>query len=158
MTNYINPRTRIGGVEQIVVPKRQPAMSDDADAPVDGTQYVRLDGEWVPINFPAVVKDTLAPSPPTGLSSIRTVTSDPAWVDYQLSWVAPTTNVNSSPLTDFSYYVVRWRYQSSSSWATLISIDPGTFLPGLVQHTGIAWQVLARDISGNDSTWSPEAT
>lgn len=51
MTNYINPSTRNGGVEQIVVPERTPAVEVE-EAPFDDVQYVRMNGQWVPITFP----------------------------------------------------------------------------------------------------------
>lgn len=56
MTNYVNPSTRIGGVEQIVVPEREPTRMDDA--PIDDIPYVRLNGEWVPL------EDVLPPATP----------------------------------------------------------------------------------------------
>lgn len=52
MTQYVNPLTRNGGVEQIVVPERAPSPPVD-EAPFDDKQYVRVNGVWVPIVFPA---------------------------------------------------------------------------------------------------------
>ena len=51
MTQYVNPLTRNGGVEQIVVPERAPSPPMD-EAPFDDQQYVRVNGVWVPIDFP----------------------------------------------------------------------------------------------------------
>ena len=51
MTQYVNPLTRNGGVEQIVVPERAPSPPVD-EAPFDDNQYVRVNGVWVPITFP----------------------------------------------------------------------------------------------------------
>ena len=154
MTSYVNPSTRLGGVQQIVVPER-PTTLHDEDAPFDGTQYVRMNGEWVPIDFPEIVPDTLAPSPPSNLSAVA-IPSGETEVDYELTWVAPTTNVNATPLTDFGYYVVRWRYEGTGPWASFVSGDPTALLPGLVLDAPIEWEVLARDTSGNDSWWGTE--
>jgi hypothetical protein len=155
MTNYVNPSTRIGGVEQIIVASRQTVVRVD-DAPFDDIQYVRVNGEWVPVDFPVIVRDTLAPSSPTSLSSTSTING--SRIDYELAWVAPTTNTDATPLTDFGYYVVRWRYVGYGgglgAWASFVSNDPAALLPDLAQGIGIEWEVLARDISGNDSAWA----
>ena len=153
MTTFLNPSTRHGGVKQIVVPERAVAIPVE-DAPYDDSQYVRVNGEWVPYDAPPIVPDTLAPAPPTILSSIGTIATGGNAVDYALTWVAPTTNADATPLTDFAYYVVRWRYGTTGAWATFVSGDPTALLPGLVLATNIEWAVLARDTSGNDSTWA----
>ena len=61
MTQYVNPLTRNGGVEQIVVPERVPSPPVD-EAPFDDNQYVRVNGVWVPIVFPdpPVIEPALA--------------------------------------------------------------------------------------------------
>lgn len=151
MTKYINPITRSGGVEQIIVPVRQSTVQVD-DAPFDDNQYVRMNGEWVPVDFPKIIPDTMAPAPPTNLSFTSSPTASGTEVDYDLLWADPTTNVDGTPLTDFGYYVVRWHY-TSGPWAMFISNSRSAFLPGLVLNAPIEWQVMARDISGNDSTW-----
>lgn len=155
MTSYVNPSTRVGGVKQVVVPERPPANQVD-DAPFDDTQYTRVNGEWVPIDFPEIVPDTVAPSPPSGLSADGTVVSSGTAVDYELSWTPPTTNEDTSPLVDFAYYVVRWRYAGSGPWVTFVSNDPTTVLHGLRPAADVEWSVLARDYSGNDSTWASD--
>ena len=159
MTRYVNPSTRLGGVEQIVVPRMAttvPEAEEFADAPFDDTQYVRMNGQWVPIDFPEIVPDTLAPYPPTNLHSVGTLNAAETATDYELTWDAPTTNADLTPLTDLAYYVVRWRYTGYTVWASFVSGEPAALLPGIVLDATIEWQVLARDISGNDSTWSLE--
>ena len=155
MTSYINPSTRHGGVQQIVVPERATAIPVD-DAPFDDAQHVRVNGEWVPVGFPEIVTDTQAPSPPTWLSSSGVIAPGGNGVDYELTWVAPTTNAdaNSTLLTDFAYYVVRWRYAAGGPWATFMSKDTSALLPRIELGVDIEWAVLARDTSGNDSTWT----
>jgi len=49
MTNYLNPSTRNGGAQQIVVPDRPQVVEVD-EAPFDDTPYVRMNGEWVPLS------------------------------------------------------------------------------------------------------------
>jgi hypothetical protein len=153
MTNYLNPSTYSGGTQQIVVAER-PVSSSVDEAPFDDEQYVRINGEWVPVDTPEIVPDTLAPSPPTGLAGSGTISSGGGTVNYSLTWVAPTTNVDATPLTDLAYYVVRWRYAGSGPYATFVSNDTAAALPGLVMALDIEWAVLARDISGNDSSWA----
>lgn len=153
MTNYLNPSTRSGGVEQIVVPERQVAVPVD-DAPFDDEQYVRVNGEWVPYNAPPIIPDTLAPKPPTGLGATGTMAPNGTRVDYALEWDAPTQNTDNSPLTDFAYYVVRWRYGTGGVYQAFTTTDTSFLLTGLVPATDVEWAVLARDTSGNDSTWA----
>ena len=153
MTKYLNPSTRNGGVEQIVVADR-PAAARVEEAPFDDAQYVRLNGEWVPASTPEIVPDTLAPSPPTGLSAFGTIAGADLGVDYTLTWVAPETNSDGTTLTDLAYYVVRWRYAGTDAYASFVSNDPAALLPGLAPGTNIEWSVLARDISSNDSPWA----
>ena len=159
MTRYVNPSTRLGGVEQILVPRMAttvPEAEEFEDAPFDDTQYVRMNGAWVPIDFPEIVPDTLAPSPPVNLNSVGTLNAAETAVDYELTWDAPIHNADGSPLTDLGYYVVRWRYVGYTVWASFVSGEPASLLPGIVLDSEIEWQVLARDTSGNDSTWAWE--
>ena len=155
MTSYLNPSTRSGGVEQIVVPERQTVVPVD-DAPFDDEQYVRVNGEWVPYEAPPIIPDTLAPKPPTGLDGTGTMAGDGSSVTYLLEWDAPTQNTDNSPLTDFAYYVLRWRYAGLTSWSTLTTNDTEYLLPNLVPAINIEWEVLARDTSGNDSAWASD--
>lgn len=157
MTSWVNPTTRIGGVDQVVVAERPPSSSVD-DAPYNDVQHVRVNGEWVPVDFPEIVPDTLAPSPPTGLAGSGSISGSGDTVNYALSWVAPTTNVDATPLTDLAYYVVRWRYGIGTPYQSFVSNDTSALLPGLTLGADIEWGVLARDISGNDSSWATHTT
>lgn len=153
MTTYLNPSTRHGGVEQIVVGERPlPAPVDDA--PFDDEQYVRFNGEWVPYLPPA--PDTTAPAPPTDLAASGTVIPAENAVDYLLSWTAPTTNEDTTPLMDFAYYVVRWRYVGASAWTSFVSNDDEFLLSRATLGLDIEWGVLARDYNGNDSSWAAD--
>lgn len=155
MTSYLNPTTRSGGTEHIVVAERG-ATVEVEEAPYDDTQYVRINGGWVAVDVPPPVPDTLAPSPPHGLSASGTIAAGGDAVDYELSWAAPTTNVDSSPLTDLAYYVVRWHYGTGGPWSSFVSNDTSTIIHGLALATDVEWEVLARDTSGNDSTWASD--
>ena len=59
MTQYINPSTRHDGANQIIVPERFTSAGMH-EAPFDGQQHVRKDGEWVPITFSGVDPENLA--------------------------------------------------------------------------------------------------
>ena len=153
MTSYLNPSTRSGGVEQIVVPERQTVVPVD-DAPFDDEQYVRVNGEWVPYQAPPIIPDTLSPKPPTNLGAAGTMAANGTRVDYELEWDAPTQNTDNSPLDDFAYYVVRWRYASGGVYQMFTTKETTFLLPSLRPATDVEWSVLARDYSGNDSTWA----
>lgn len=153
MTTYLNPSTRNGGTEQIVVAD-QPTAVEVEEAPYDDTEYVRINGEWQQVTEAGMVPDTLAPSPPTGLSTTGTIVTGGGAVDYELTWVAPTTNVDATPLVDLAYYVVRWRYGTTGAWASFVSNDTSAIIHGLTPAVDFEWEVLARDTSGNDSTWT----
>jgi hypothetical protein len=150
---YVNPTTRIGGVETVVVAER-PVASELDDAPYDDEQYVRFNGDWVPYIPPA--PDTVAPAPPTDLSASGSINESEGTVDYALTWDAPTTNEDTTPLTDFAYYVVRWRYTGTGPWTSFVSNDAEFLLPGATLGGDIEWAVMARDYSGNDSTWASD--
>jgi hypothetical protein len=50
MTNYLNPSTRSGGAEQIIVPERTGTAAVD-EAPFDDVQYARVNGEWLAVDL-----------------------------------------------------------------------------------------------------------
>lgn len=153
MTQYLNPSTRNGGLDRIIVGERA-AVIEVTEAPFDDNQYVRINGEWVPVDTPEIVPDTLGPKPPTALIANGSIVTGGAAVDYALSWTAPTQNTDGTPLTDLAYYVVRWRYTGTGPYASFVSNDSAALLPNLVIGKNIEWGVLARDTSGNDSTWA----
>lgn len=155
MTTYLNPSTHSGGSKQIVVPERQVVAEVD-EAPFDDTEYVRINGEWRQVTEAGMVPDTLAPNPPTNLAAFGSVNAAIPSVDYELTWDAPLTNTDSSALTDLAYYVVRWRYEGTGPWTSFVSNDESFLLPGLTPGMNVEWAVLARDTSGNDSTWATD--
>lgn len=75
-----------------------------------------------------------------------------------LSWDAPTTNVDGTPLTDLAGYKV---YYGQSSGIYNIPIDVGNVLTYKIENLGEAiWYfvVTAYDTSGNESDYSNEVS
>lgn len=156
MTSYLNPSTRNGGTKRIVVPDRVAAIEVE-EAPFDDTQYVRVNGEWVAVDTPEIEPDLIPPKAPTGLDATGAPDASGSKVDYSLTWEAPTQNADDTPLTDFAYYVVRWRYAGSGPWQAFVAEEDSALLPGLTPSMDFEWSVLARDYSGNDSPWASDS-
>lgn len=101
--------------------------------------------------------DTLAPKPPTALSGTGTVVPGTVvTVDYELTWTAPTENVDNSPLTDLMDYEVQHRYVGSTTWTSFTTPLDETLISGLEPSIDVEWRVRARDTSGNVSTWATD--
>jgi len=107
--------------------------------------------------------DEIAPEPPTGLDASSVAFVAPTGVteaQITAAWVAPTLNVDSSPLTDLEGYNLQWAYASGQGLSTQWNAVPGAItsasaswspvLPGV--HVLV--QVQAYDSSGNDSAWT----
>jgi hypothetical protein len=106
--------------------------------------------------------DSIAPSPVTNL----TVTSDsqevatpgaPGKASITLEWDAPTTNENSTPITDLGGYSVRWRYSVSEKWRITEIDDPAItswYQEDFIYNVPVYLAVYAKDKSGNRSTAS----
>ena len=98
MTQYVNPITRNGGVEQIVVPERVGSTGID-EAPFDDQQYCRVNGVWVPIDFPdppaPVVNPAFVRFSGNGSTATTTSTSGVALgaAGAQGTFVAPASGV-----------------------------------------------------------------
>lgn len=104
--------------------------------------------------------DSVAPSPVTNL----TVTSDsqevatpgaPGKASITLEWDAPTTNENSTPITDLGGYSVRWRYSVSEKWRITEIDDPAItswYQEDFIYNVPVYLAVYAKDKSGNRST------
>lgn len=111
---------------------------------------------------PSVVDDSLAPAAPTGLVLATDDVPDGQGglsAIVTAGWAAPTTNSDSSPLTDLAGYELRWSYADGqglpTGWnavgptlATTIDIS----VPAL--GADVIVQVLAYDRAGNRSTYS----
>ena len=83
----------------------------------------------------------------------------------RLTWEAPTTNVDGSPLTDGSGYYVYWR-EAGGTYTDVNRYQVSNFETVTVQFTDITglpsgaltFAVTAYDSSGNESDYSDEAT
>lgn len=92
------------------------------DTSVTPNVYKVWDGlSWTsPSNIPEglIINDGIAPSAPTNLSAITSGYYDPTSgapnVAVTLSWDAPTTNSNGTPLTDLGGYRVFYKYNNVS--------------------------------------------
>jgi len=73
-----------------------------------------------------------------------------------LSWEAPTTNADETPLTDLAGYKV---YYGTSSGDYTVSVDVGNITGAIISslETGTwCFAVTAYDTSGNESDYSEE--
>ena len=75
-----------------------------------------------------------------------------------LSWTAPTTNEDGSPLTDLAGYKL---YNGTATGVYTQTVDVGNVLSyswdiGDVESTTIYFNVIAYDTSGNDSVYNGE--
>ena len=93
-------------------------------------------------------KDVTAPNAPTSLSATGGIQS------VSLSWIAPTTNTDGTPLTDFREHIVYGG--TSSSPTTEIGRTTGRSFThgGLLDDTTYYYRIKAVDYSGNDSAYS----
>lgn len=94
--------------------------------------------------------DSIAPNPPTTLSAVggfETVT---------LGWTAPTTNTDSTPLTDLAGYNIYRSLTNSFGSADLVGTTPSKSYAdtGLADNTVFYYWVTAFDHSGNESAAS----
>lgn len=94
----------------------------------------------------------------SSLAPFAITVTDPGIDSATLSWVAPTTDADGSPLNDLAGYVVYWG-TSSGSYTQSAEIDN----PGLTRFvlTGLApgtyyFTIAAADLAGNQSAYSNE--
>lgn len=98
-----------------------------------------------PAPAPAPAPAPVPPPPPSGTGSIA------------VSWVAPTSNADGTPLTDLGGYRVQWG-QTPGSYSASASVGAGVssyVIPSLSSGT---WYVVVRalDTAGNESLPSVE--
>lgn len=148
--------------ERYVYAVAQAAVRDgatwiDTRGDVD-TVYVWKDIRWVTYSTGDVTKDTLAPSPVTSLTATNeNDTPDGNAIGLSrinLSWVAPTTNSDGTPLDDLVGYTIWWRQFESQEWTKVDTTGnelkwSGT---GFEQGANAYFRVFARDSGGNLST------
>ena len=148
--------------ERYVYAVAQAAVRDgatwiDTRGDVD-TVYVWKDIRWVTYSTGDVTADTLAPSPVTELTATNeNDTPDGNAIGLSrinLTWVAPTTNSDGTPLDDLIGYTVWWRQYESQDWskADITGNDTTWSLGGFEQGVNAYFRVYARDSGGNLST------
>lgn len=106
------------------------------------------------------IPDDIAPKAPTSL----VLTSDGYFsngepkASINVTWVAPTQNVDDTPLTDLLGYEVYYKYNSAKKWVLADSVSVGESLEGeildLPQATLVYVSVRAYDSSGNRSAYA----
>jgi hypothetical protein len=103
--------------------------------------------------------DGKAPAIPAGLelSTDFYFDHDVARAIVTVVWGAVTTNADGTTLDDLSYYLVRWKYSTDSTWQTMIRVDTGetdAFISDLFTNRLIQVQVQAVDKWNHPSGWT----
>lgn len=105
--------------------------------------------------------DSLAPSAPTSLtgsSSAYNLAGSPL-ASVALSWTPPTTNSDSSALTDLRGYRVFMRTSGTAPWTFVAETSAASItLTDFAVNTSYRFQVRAIDASNNESAGSNEFT
>lgn len=108
-----------------------------------------------------VPPDETIPNPPTTI-----VTNSGPYTDnngfvrstLNISWTAPTTNTDTSAITDISYYEIRYKKTTSANWllarTPLLYLDVPNLDPGYQYHV----EVRTWDGSGHFSDWTATTT
>jgi len=103
------------------------------------------------------VLDNIAPSPPTSLTYANSTSTLPGGniqVKLKASWVAPTTNSDTTPLTDLSYYEVSIKLSANAD-STYIAFQTSSTSYEWIVDAGTNYTVRVRavDKNGNISTY-----
>lgn len=109
-----------------------------------------------------VIDDGIAPSPPTNLSGTTEGYLSPDKKPFSrvsLTWTAPTTNSDSTNLSDLKGYKVYYRYSTSDAWTFHSDVaTTSATVEGLVAQTVSYFAVKAYDVSNNLSAFSQSFT
>lgn len=103
--------------------------------------------------------DTTTPSPPTAVTPSATAYADALGYVFDqvtLTWNAPTTNTNTTALTDLDHYEVQYKI-GSGAWTASTIVVAGTttaFFNALQTGQLITFRVQAVDGSGHHSGWA----
>jgi hypothetical protein len=113
---------------------------------------------WITYSTGDVTKDEIAPGPVTNLEATsENDTPDGSAIGLSritITWSAPETSADDTPIDDLVGYTIWWRQYSTQEWSKAdISGADTTFSRGGFEQ-GIAgyFRVFARDASGNIST------
>lgn len=105
-----------------------------------------------------VINDGIAPSPPTSVTGTSEGYLSPSNQPYslvELSWTAPTTNADSSNLSDLKGYKVYYRYSVNEDWVLGTDVaGTSATVQSLVPDVTVYFAVKAYDVSNNLSAFS----
>lgn len=105
-----------------------------------------------------VIDDGIAPSPPTNVTGTSEGYLSPDNQPYsrvELSWTAPTTNADSTNLSDLKGYKVYYRYSTNEDWVLATDVaGTSATVQDLVPETVVYFAVKAYDVSNNLSAFS----
>ena len=151
-----------GGVYPTLIKYVQ--VGDTWSDPTDGALYSWTGLKWEQVNASidatgAFIPDDIAPKIPTSLAGAGTAyydVRDPR-ARVVLTWVAPTQNVDDTPIEDLVGYDIFYRTLVTDDWKFLISVTDLTYThEGLKQGVAIRYAVKAYDKSDNRSDYSAE--
>jgi hypothetical protein len=105
-----------------------------------------------------VIDDGIPPSPPTNLSGTTEGYLSPdnkPFSRVSLTWTAPTTNSDSTNLSDLKGYKVYYRYSTNEGYTFYSDVTTtSATVQGLVSETAAYFAVKAYDVSNNLSAFS----
>jgi hypothetical protein len=105
-----------------------------------------------------VIDDGIAPSPPTSVTGTSEGYLSPSNQPYslvELSWTAPTTNADSTNLSDLKGYKVYYRYSVNEDWVLGTDVaGTSATVQSLVPDVTVYFAVKAYDVSNNLSAFS----
>lgn len=105
--------------------------------------------------------DFLGPTVPTGLSITASPYRDSNGIAFDqvaISWIAPATNSNGSPVVDLDHYDVQYNLDNSDTWNPVGNVPAGTtplacFISHLQPGQTFVGRVRAVDSFDNVSPW-----
>lgn len=109
-----------------------------------------------------VSPDSMPPAAPAGLGSSSVAVFNTGFLSATatLTWVAPTTNADATPLNDLSGFEVQYRAGTTGNWTFAARVDKDTLLAvvtRLAVGQAYQWRVRAFDIWSNMSAWTQGA-
>lgn len=102
--------------------------------------------------------DDTYPNPPSGLTVTASKYFDATGLPRaraNFAWVAPTTNTDTSALTDLSYYETQWKINGGTVWHGSVQTDAEeVFYDNFNPGDYVDFRVRAVDTSTNKSDWA----
>lgn len=124
--------------------------------------YVWQDIRWVLISAATdIPDDDISPNPPTDLQATSENSTPPGATQPQsritVTWDAPTTNVNGTPIDDLAFYEIEARQSTNDPWVprNVILATTTTWTgEGFLQARTAYIRIRAVDSGENFSTWA----